>query len=242
MLATRSCIKTNHKLVSLHSGSTLVLDQATRTWTHLIHNGPDSGEATTFLHILFSTFAHGTYIRMTFCPGTPKEESQNCPGLDFPGFLELTTPISNLRLGWGLQSYNYPQELYNGVLHSTCTHRDRVDSWLLVVGSQIASLIPDPSFNHNLWCICRNAHARPFWTSTLQDLSNSIKNTSMRGVLTPAIKFWLFGSPEGLQVPTFGSVSFILTLASKWGCDTWDVWNVCKLSNSNVCTQLFNWF
>jgi len=31
-------------------------------------------------------------------------------------------------------------------------------------------------------------HARPFWTSTLQDLSNGIKNTSMQGVLTLAIK------------------------------------------------------
>jgi hypothetical protein len=41
----------------------------------------------------------------------------------------------------------------------------------------------------------------------------------MWGVLTPAIKLWVFGSLRGLQVPTFGSVNFILTLASKWGCD-----------------------
>jgi len=41
----------------------------------------------------------------------------------------------------------------------------------------------------------------------------------MRGVLTPAIKLWIFGSLEGLQVPTFGSVSFILTFSPKWGCD-----------------------
>jgi hypothetical protein len=34
----------------------------------------------------------------------------------------------------------------------------------------------------------------------------------MQGVLTPVIKFWVFGSPRGLQVPNFGSVSFILTL------------------------------
>jgi len=30
-------------------------------------------------------------------------------------------------------------------------------------------------------------HARPFWTSTPQDLFNNIKNASMKGVLTPAI-------------------------------------------------------
>jgi hypothetical protein len=33
------------------------------------------------------------------------------------------------------------------------------------------------------------AHARPFWTFTLQDLSNGIKNTSMQGVLTHEIVF-----------------------------------------------------
>jgi hypothetical protein len=55
-------------------------------------------------------------------------------------------------------------------------------------------------------------HARPFWTSTLQEISNDIKNTPMQGVLTPAIKLLVFRSPGGLQVPNFGSVSFILTL------------------------------
>jgi hypothetical protein len=64
------------------------------------------------------------------------------------------------------------------------------------------------------------AYARPFWTSTLQDRSNGINNTSMQGVLTPVIKVCVFGSLGGLQVLTFGSVSFILTLTSKWGCDT----------------------
>jgi len=63
------------------------------------------------------------------------------------------------------------------------------------------------------------AHARPFWTSTLQDLSNGIKNASMQGVLTPTIALWVFGSPGGLPSPIFGSVSGDLTLPSKWGCD-----------------------
>jgi hypothetical protein len=63
------------------------------------------------------------------------------------------------------------------------------------------------------------AYARPFWTSTLQELSNGIKNIPMKGVLTPELKLSGFGSPEGLQVPTFRSVSFILTFNPKWGCD-----------------------
>ncbi len=34
----------------------------------------------------------------------------------------------------------------------------------------------------------------------------------MQGVLTPGVELEMFGSPGGLQVPNFGSVSFILTL------------------------------
>jgi hypothetical protein len=63
------------------------------------------------------------------------------------------------------------------------------------------------------------AHAKPFSTSTLQDLFNGIKNTSRRGVLPSVVELGSSGSPGGLQVPTFGSVSLILTLAPKWGCD-----------------------
>jgi hypothetical protein len=51
-------------------------------WTHLTHHGPDSGEATTFPHIVFSVLLPGSHIRMALFPGTPKEESRNCPGLD----------------------------------------------------------------------------------------------------------------------------------------------------------------
>ncbi len=56
------------------------------------------------------------------------------------------------------------------------------------------------------------AHARPFSTSKLQDLSNGIKNISRQGVLTPEIEFWVFKSRGGLPSPHFGNVSVILTL------------------------------
>jgi hypothetical protein len=59
-----------------------VLGQATTIRTHLTHHSPNSGEATTFPHIVFSVFAHRTYIRMVFCLGTPKEESRKCLGLE----------------------------------------------------------------------------------------------------------------------------------------------------------------
>ncbi len=42
----------------------------------------------------------------------------------------------------------------------TYTHRDQVDSRLLVVGSQIASLTPDFSFDHNLCYTCTNGSCK----------------------------------------------------------------------------------
>ncbi len=63
-----------------------VLGQATGTLTHLTHHGPDSGEATTFPHIVFSVATCGSYIRMAHFPKTPKEESRNYPGLDSRDF------------------------------------------------------------------------------------------------------------------------------------------------------------
>ncbi len=56
-----------------------------RPQTHKTHHGPNSREATTFPHIVFFALLRNTYIRMAFCPGTPKE-SRNCPGLDSLGF------------------------------------------------------------------------------------------------------------------------------------------------------------
>jgi hypothetical protein len=74
-----------------------------------------------------------------------------------PRLWELTTPGSDLRLGWGLkQTCSSPQELSNSVSHSICAHRGRVDSWLFVVGSQTASSTPSLSFEHNLCCRCSN--------------------------------------------------------------------------------------
>ncbi len=57
-------------------------DKPRATRTHLTHHGPNSGEATTFPHIIFFALLRRTCIRMAFNPETPKEKSQNCPGLD----------------------------------------------------------------------------------------------------------------------------------------------------------------
>jgi len=100
-------------------------------------------------------------------------ESRNYPGLDsqngvpklsrfgLSGLWAFIIFHSNLRLGRGLkQTCSSPWDLSNGVSHSTCTCQDRVDSWLLVVRSQTASLTPDPSFSHNLCCRCPNGSCK----------------------------------------------------------------------------------
>jgi hypothetical protein len=45
--------------------------------------------------------------------------------------------------------------------HAICMHGNGVDSWLLVVGSQIGNLTPDPSFGHNLCFRCPNGRSKP---------------------------------------------------------------------------------
>jgi hypothetical protein len=47
------------------------------------------------------------------------------------------------------------------VLHATCTHRGRVNSWLFMVKSQIANLTFDLSFCHNLCYRCPNGSCKP---------------------------------------------------------------------------------
>jgi len=78
-----------------------------------------------------------------------------------PGLWTLITPRPELGLGRSLnQSCSSHRELFNSVSHFTYTHRIRVDSRLLVVGSQTTNLTPDLSFDHNLCCRCPNGSCK----------------------------------------------------------------------------------
>jgi hypothetical protein len=126
------------------------LGLATGTWTHKTHHGPDSGEATTFPHIVFFTAGRGGYIRMAQIPGTPEIVPAGLP--------ELWTAITpDCRVGsrWGLNQ-SPRQDLSNAMSHTQIGRREEVDSRLLVVRSQTGSLTPSPSFAHNLGCRCLN--------------------------------------------------------------------------------------
>ncbi len=137
-----------------------VLGQATGTLDHKTHHSPDSGEATTFPHIVYSAALGGGYIQMAQIPGIPKLESRNCPEIvpvGVPGLWELITPDSRIWSQRGLnQSCSPRRDLSNAVSHSQIGCRQKVDSRLLVVGSQTANLTPGPSFAHNLSYRCPN--------------------------------------------------------------------------------------
>jgi hypothetical protein len=116
--------------------------------------------ATTILPIVYSATLRRTHIQMAQIPGTPKLESRNptkCPGSGLSGLWEVIAPRPDLGLGQCLNRSCSPcRDLSNGVSHSRIGLRERVDSRLLVVGSQTASLTPGPSFAHNLGDRCPN--------------------------------------------------------------------------------------
>jgi len=93
--------------------------------------------------------------------GTFSRDSQGgVPKLSRVGLPELWEFISlgfDLWLEWGLhQSCSSPQELFNALSHSFCRRWEKVDSRVLVIESQTATLTPGPSFAHNLGCRCPN--------------------------------------------------------------------------------------
>jgi len=98
-------------VVSSHSGTPLGVGQAMGTLDHETHHGPDSGEATTFPHIVFSAPRFGDNIQMALFPGTPKLESRNCPETIPNGVPGLTFPhiiFSVPRFGDNIQMALFP--------------------------------------------------------------------------------------------------------------------------------------
>ncbi len=78
-----------------------------------------------------------------------------------PGLWTAIAPRPELGSGRALnQSYRSHQEFSNVVSHSLRRRPEKVDSRFLVVGSQIGSLTPGPSFAHNLGCRCPNGQCK----------------------------------------------------------------------------------
>ncbi len=84
------------------------------------------------------------------------------PKLGLPRLWGTITLCVNLWLRWGLkQSCSPRREFSNNMLHIICTHGNRVDSWLLVVRSQIGNLTFGLSFGYNLCFRCSNGQCKP---------------------------------------------------------------------------------
>ncbi len=200
-------------------------------WTHLTHHGPDSKEATTFPHIIFSAALHRTYIQMVIFPRTPKVESRKCLDLDSWDFWAFITSHPELGSGRGLnQSYISPRELFKGVSHFIYMHWYRVDSRLLMIGSQIGNLTLGPSFDHNLCCRCPNGSCEAIlniYTSRPFQRYKERFNKRCFGPCNCALSFWeSWGTPKshfrecewrphtslkvGLRHKPFGNQKFLM--------------------------------
>jgi len=113
-------------------GHPWVLGQAMGILDHETHHDPDSGEATTFPHIVFSAPPRWGYIQMALFPGTPKLESRNCPETvlgGVPRLWEVITPDCQVWSRRGLNQTCSPcWDLFNYVSRSQFGGREEVNS------------------------------------------------------------------------------------------------------------------
>jgi hypothetical protein len=73
-----------------------------RPRTHKTHHGPDSGEATTFPHIVYFAPPHESDIRMAFLSRDSQMEVPKLPRLGVPQFCGTISSYANLGSRWGL--------------------------------------------------------------------------------------------------------------------------------------------
>jgi hypothetical protein len=151
--------QTNHKVVRIHFAHSWFWDKPQATLDSFDSPRPRlrGSHHLPPYSILYSFPSHlhpnGTFS-WDFQSGIPKLSQ-----FGLPKFWAFITSYSDLWLGWGLKkTCSSPWELSNGVSHSTCTHRDQVDSRLLVVESQITALLSTITCAANVQMI----HARPF--------------------------------------------------------------------------------
>jgi hypothetical protein len=133
-----------------------------QTRTHKTHHSLDLGQATTF----------PPYSILCVFPRSPhpngflsRDSQMGVSKLRKLRESQLWGPITlceNFQLRWDLkQSCSPDQELFNNMSHATYTQGNWVNSWLLVVGSQIANLTLNPFFGHNLCFKCPNGWCEP---------------------------------------------------------------------------------
>jgi hypothetical protein len=119
------------------------------------------------------------------------------------GLSQLWGPITlraDLRLRWGVkQSCSPHQDLFNGMSHVTYKEGNRVDSWLLMVESQIVNLTFGPSFGHNLCFRYLNGSCKSISNIYVPRAFQWYKK--LFNPLSFVITFWKSRSPSGSEPP-----------------------------------------
>jgi len=215
-------LKSTNKLVRTHSPHSWCWDKPRATLDSLDSPRPGLGGShhlppySIFYVSLLHLHPNGTFSR----------DSQNgVPKLfqfRFPGLWAFITSHFDLWLGRVLKkTCNSPWELSNDVSHSTYTHRDRVDSQLLVVGSQTANLTPGPSFAYNLCFRCSNGSCEAnlnIYTS--RPFQRYKKHLNAR-CFDPCNRILNFQESRRTPKSHFQECLGDLTLPSKWGCNNY---------------------
>jgi len=165
-----------------------------------------------------------------------QDSQSGVPKLSRFGLSGLWTLIifrPELGLGRGLnQSCSFLQELFNNVSQFTFTHRNRVDSRLLVVGSQNG-----PSFDHNLCYRCWNGSCEAILDIYTSRPFQRYKERLNVRCFDPYNCALSFRESRRIPDPIFGSVSGDLTTPSKWGCDIYILrqnWNLVQFFKMNL--------
>jgi hypothetical protein len=221
MLLHDPASKTNPKLVRIHSASIWCWDKPQATLDSLDSPQPGFGGS----HHLPS------YSILCVVPPRPhpsgslsRDSQSGVSKLSRFRLLELWAIITSrldLWSGRGLnQSGSSLRELFNSMLHSFNARWDRVDSRLLVVGSQVANLILGPSFAHNLGCRCPNGSCEAILDIYTSRTFQWYQEHSNARCFDPWNQALNFQESQRTLSPALSECEFHPHTWLKWGCDT----------------------
>jgi hypothetical protein len=136
-------------------------------------------------------------------PGLPKWSPEIVPA-GFPELWTVITPDCRVWSRRGLnQSCSPRRYLFNDMSHTQIGRREDIDSRLLVVGSQTASLTPGLSFAHNLGWRCPNCQCEGIFDIYVSRPFQWHQEHSNARCFSLSVELWTFGSLGGLQIPNF---------------------------------------
>jgi hypothetical protein len=153
-------------------------------------------------------------------------ESRNYLGFGLLGLWDIIASRPDLWLGQGLNQTCSPlRELFNATSHSPNARWERVDSWLLVVGSQTASLTPGPSFAHNFGRKCPNDQCE-----AISDIYTSRpfqwhQEHRKARCFSPCCRTLKIRESRRTPNPQLWECEFHPHTWPKWGCDNICMWN-----------------